>query len=216
MVGLSPEQWKRLEQWAPTALIIGGLGILGLAVAGALDEAAIVPSPAWLHTLLILGGIWFVFVGLIGFYPIVADRSSRLSLIAVGASALGWLALTIAFVGATVIDLTTQRPFENPGPWAPPFLVGAFILVILSSLLFGIVSVRARWPSRTIGLLLFVPSGAILGQAVLLSSKILTGEVLPVVQLLLAGIAGIAIIAVGHFLRAEPPRASQVSTDSTV
>lgn len=215
MVGLNSAKWARLQEWAPSTFIVGGLGIVGLGVAGALDVAGIVPSPGWLHMILMLGGIWFVFIGLIGFYPTVAQTAPRLSFAAVLTSSLGWIALTVALLGAIVIDLTTHRPFAEPGPWAPPFLVGAFILVLLSSLLYGIICTRSRTPSRTIGLMLFVPFAAILGQALLLVSKIMTGDVLPVVQLLLAGIAGIAIIAVGYLLRIESTRTGrQVPTDS--
>lgn len=215
MARLGSADWARLEQVAPSAFAIGGLGILGLGVAGALDQAAIVPSPGWLHAILMLGGIWFVFIGLVGFYPTVAQLAPRLSLAAVVTSALGWMALTVALVGAIVIDLTTQRTFEDPGSWAPPFLVGAFVLVLLSSLGYGIVSVRTNRPSRTIGFLLFVPFAALLGQAVLLISKIVAGDVLPVVQLSLAGIAGFAIIAIGVLLKIETSRTGrQVSADS--
>lgn len=205
----------RLERRAPSAFVVGGLGILGLGVAGALDEATIVPSPPWLHTLLLLGGIWFVFLGLIGFYPSVADRAPRLSLAALGASTLGWISLSIALVGATVIVLTTQRPFGDPGPWAPPFLVGAFVLVVISSLLYAIVSIRTGRPSATVGVLLLIPFASILGQAVLLASKILTGDVLPVVQLSLAGVAGIAIIAVGYLLETESSSTGEAASDAT-
>lgn len=55
MAGISSTQWSRLEQWSPSAFIVGGLGILGLGVVGALDVAAIVPSPGWLHAILRLG-----------------------------------------------------------------------------------------------------------------------------------------------------------------
>lgn len=123
----------------------------------------------------------------------------------------------MAIVGAIVIDLATQRTFQDPGPWAPPFLAGAFILVLLSSLVYGFISVRLNRPSRMIGLLLFVPFAALLGQAVLLLSKIVTGEVLPVVQLSLAGVAGIAIIAIGYLLRLEATQPDrQASVDSIV
>lgn len=191
------------ERWATSAFIVGGLGVLALSVAGALDEAAILSSPPWLHTIFLLGGIWFVFVGFIGFYPTVADSAPRTSTITVGASALGWIALSIALIGATIIDLTTQRSLGDPGPWAPPLLVAAFVLVVLSSLLYAVLTIRTGQPSSTIGLLLLVPFAAILGQVVLLSSKILTGDVLPVAQLILGGFAGLAFIGIGHLLRTE-------------
>lgn len=201
MAGLSSTQWARLEQWAPSAFLIGGLGVLGLGVAGALDVTAIAPSPSWLHALLALGGIWFVFIGLVGFYPTVARTAPRPARVAALTSAVGWILLSLLLLGAIVTDLVTQRSLQDPGPWAPPLLAGAFILVLLSSLLYGLVSLRSKHPSQRIGLLLLVPFGAFLGQAILLLSKIVTGDVLPVLQLLLAGIAGVAIAAIGLLLR---------------
>lgn len=209
MVGLSTAQWDQLEQWSPVAFIIGGAGILTLGVAGALDTATIVPSPGWLHALLMLGGLWFVYIGLLGLYPAIAHSAPRLSLTGVVTSAIGWLTLTVVLLASVVIDVTTQRSFQEPGEWAPPFLVGAFVLVLVSSLLYGIASVRSQQPTRRIGLLLFVPFAAFLGQAVLLASKILTGDVLSVVQLLLAGLTGLALIAVGYLLRAHPGSADR-------
>lgn len=206
MIGLSAGKWDQLEQWSPVAFIVGGIGILALSVAGALDTAAIAPSPGWLHALFMLGGLWFVYIGLLGLYPAIAESAPRLSLSGVVTSAIGWLALTVVLLGSVVIDLTTQRSFQDPGGWAPPFLVGAFVLVLISSLLYGIASVRSRQPSRRIGLLLFVPFATFLGQSVLLASKILTGDVLSIIQLVLAGLAGVALIAIGHLLRTQPAR----------
>lgn len=194
---------NRVERLSPTAFVVGGVGVLSLAVAGALDVAGIASSPGWLHTVFLLSGLWFIYVGLVGFRTRVADSAPRLSLAGQVLGAVGWAALTVAFLGAVVAALTTQRTFADPGPWAPPFLVGAFVLVLFSFLVYGVASLRTRQPSRTVGVLLLVPVCGFLGQAVLLASKILTGEVLGVAQLVLAGIVALAVIALGSRLRAD-------------
>lgn len=203
MVYLSTEWWDSLEQWSPTAFIIGGLGLLGLAVVGALDAAAIVPSPAWVHALLGLGGVLFVFIGLLGFYPFVAEPAPRLSLSGVVTSAIGGVAITVGVVGSIVVALTTQQTFGEGPSWGPPLLALAFIFALLSFLFYGIASSRTNSPSRTVGVLLLVPVLAFLGQASLLISKILADAVLESAQLALAGIAAIALIAVGYRLRTD-------------
>lgn len=198
---LGTGRWQSLGKWSPTAFIVGGLGLLGLAVVGALDAAGIVPSPASVHATLGLGGVLFVFIALLGFYPFVAEPAPRLSLGGVVTSAIGAVAITAGVVGTIVVGLTTQQPFGEGPSWGPPLLALAFIFALLSFLFYGIASSRTNDPSRAVGLLLLVPVVAFLGQAALLISKILADSVLESAQLVLAGVAAIALIAVGSRLR---------------
>lgn len=197
----STEWWDRLAQWSPAAFVTGGIGLLGISVVGALDVAAVVSTPAWVHATLMLGGVWFTFVGLLGFYPYVADHAPRLSGGGVFTSGLGGIALTVGIAGSIVVALTTGTRFGDGPSWGPPLLAGAFVLALLSFLCYGAASVRTERPSRTVGLLLFVPLVAFLGQAVLLVSKIVTDSVLAGAQLALAGVAAIAVLAIGYLLR---------------
>lgn len=209
MVNVGTERWNSLVETGPTAFIIGGLGLLGLSVVGALDTADLVSSPAWLHAILGLGGVLVVFIGLLGFYPVVADVAPRLSLGGVLTSALGGAAITVGVVGSAVIALTTQQTFGAGPSWGPPLLALAFILALLSFLAYGIASLRTSSPSRIIGLLLLVPVVVFLGQALLLLSKILTDTVLASAQLALAAIAAIALVAVGYRLRTDTAETEQ-------
>lgn len=189
-----------VERWCPGGFVVGGVGILGTSIVGSVDVAGVVSAPGWLAMGPLLFGLWFVFVGLTGLYPRVAERSSRLSRGGRVTAAIALVIWTATILAAVVVDLTTARTFANPGSWGPPLLAGAFVLALVSFLAYGIGSARTSTPSRTIGVLLLVPVVAFLGQAVLLGSKILTGEVIAVLQLGLGGVIGVALLAVGYLL----------------
>lgn len=190
-------------RWSPTALTVGGGGLFGLFVVAGAGVAGFASSPAWLHMVLLIGGLWFVFLGLVGFYPTIAGESPRLSTVGAVTAALGGAALTITLVAAAVVDLTSQRTFAQGPTWGPPVLAVAFVLALVSFLVYGGASLRTETPSRTAGLLLLVPVTAFLGQAVLLIAKIGGSEVSGVLQLILAGVTAVAVIAFGHTLRAD-------------
>jgi hypothetical protein len=192
---------ETFERWCPGGFVVGGLGILGTAVVGSLHVAGIVASPEWIAMGPLLLGLWFVLVGLVGLYPYVAERSPRVSLAGLGTGGIGLIAWSVSIVAAIIVDITSERTFADPGTWGPPLLAVAFILALLSFLAFGIASTRTATPSRTIGILLLVPVVAFFGQAVLLLSKILTGEVIAVLQLGLGGIIGVVLIAVGFLVQ---------------
>jgi hypothetical protein len=191
------------ERWGPVAFVVGGLGILGTSVAGSLDVAGVVGVPPRLAMGPLLFGLWFVFVGLVGLYPRVAERSPRMSLSGLVTSGIAWTIWTVTMLAAIVIDLTSERTIADPGSWAPPLLAGAFVLALVSFLGYGVASTRSEMPSRTLGLLLLVPVVAFLGQAVLLVSKIVTGEVVAVLQLALGGVTAVVLVAVGYLLRSD-------------
>lgn len=204
-------------RWAPAAFVLGGIGLLGTTVSGSLYVADVVLSPPWLQMGPLLFGMWFVFVGLLGFYPVVAKQAPRLSRGGVLTSATGWLVWTGTLLAAIVVDLTTQRTIVDPGSWGPPLLAGAFVLALLSFLLFGIASTRSQSPSSIIGFLLLVPVAAFLGQAALLLSKIVSGDVSGALQLALAGITAVTLIAIGYLLRTdtEPAASTESRADPT-
>jgi hypothetical protein len=207
---------ETFERWGPMAFVIGGIGLLGTTLVGSLVVAGVVASSPRLAMGPLLFGLWFVFVGLLGFYPNVAEPSPRLSRSGLLTSGIAWIVWTVTLLAAIVVDLTSGRTIADPGSWGPPLLTVGFLLALLSFLVLGIASVRSETPSRTVGLLLLVPAVAFLGQAVLLISKIVSGEVLSVLQLAIGGIIGIVLIAVGRRLRtaAEPSSRTESETDA--
>lgn len=191
------------ERWGPAAFIVGGAGILGTTVVGSLDIVGVVPTTPRLAMGPLLFGLWFVFGGLIGLYPRVADQSPRLSTGGLWTSGVAWVAWTVTLSASILVDLTSERTLADPGSWGPPLLAGAFVLAVLSFLVYGIASTRSGVPSRTVGFLLLIPVAALLGQAVLLVSKIVTGEVVAVLQLGFGAVTAVVLFAVGYLLRSE-------------
>lgn len=208
---------ERFERWGPMAFIVGGIGLLGTSVVGSLDVAGIIQSTPRLSMGPLLFGLWFVFVGLIGLYPRVAKGSPRLSLGGLGTSAIAWVIWSIAMLAAIGVDITTERTIADPGSWGPPLLTVAFVLALLSFLVYGLASTWSERPSRALGLLLLIPVVAFLGQAMLLVSKILTGDVVAVLQLALGGITAIVLIVVGYLLQSDAEQAvtSESRTEPT-
>lgn len=81
--------------------------------------------------------------------------------------------------------------------------MGAFLLALVSFGLYGIASARTATPSRTVGLLMLVPVAGFLGQAVLLTAKIATGDALATLQLIFAAGIALAIVGIGYLLRSD-------------
>jgi hypothetical protein len=196
------------ERWGPMAFIVGGVGLLGTTVVGSLDVAGVVQSPPRLAMGPLLFGLWFVFGGLLGYYPRVAERSPRLSLGGVGTAGIAWVVWTVTLLAAIFVDLTSERTIADPGSWGPPLLTVAFVLALLSFLIYGIASARSETPSRALGVLLLIPVAAFLGQAVLLASKIVTGEVIAMLQLGFGGLVAVALFAIGYLLRDDTTKTS--------
>jgi len=188
-------------RWGPAAFVIGGIGILGTSVVGSLDVSGAMQTPPRLAMGPLLFGLWFVFVGLLGFHRRVADASPRLARAGWWTAGVAWGIWSATLLAALAIDLTTERTLANPGSWGPPLLTVAFILALLGFLCYGVASVRTERPSRAVGVLLLLPVVAFFGQAALLASKILTGEVVAALQLAFGALVAVALIAVGYRLR---------------
>jgi hypothetical protein len=189
------------ERWGPAAFVVGGVGILGTSVVGSLDVAGVMQAPPRLAMGPLLFGLWFVFVGLLGFHRRVADVSPRLARGGWWTAGVAWAIWSATLLAALAVDVTTERTLATPGSWGPPLLTVAFVLALLGFLCYGVASVRTERPSRAVGVLLLLPVVAFLGQVVLLASKILTGEVVATLQLAFGALVAVALVTVGYRLR---------------
>ena len=144
---------EAFERWDSMAFIVGGVGILGTTVVGLLDVGGVIQSSPRVAMGPLLFGLWFVFGGLLGYYHRVAEESPRLSIGGVGTAGLAWIMWTITLLAAVFVDFTSERTIADPGSWGPPLLTVAFVLALLSFLIYGIASVRSETPSRALGAL---------------------------------------------------------------
>lgn len=188
--------WKSLERVGPVAFSLGGLAILMDVILQFVSSGSV---PGWLNILLGLGGIWVVLIGLIGFYPLVAESAPRLALGGVMTGAIGWVALTVGLGWGIILDLTTQTTIAEGPPLGTQIFMSALILTLLSFLLYGVASSRTDTPSRTVGLALLLPFLAFLMLMVFFFGNNLYGIEPPDGAILtLFGIAALGIIAVGY------------------
>lgn len=189
------DSWSMFERGSAGAFVVGGLAILLDVVAQAVTAGEV---PAWVNTLLGIGGIWLISIGLIGFYPKLVDAARRPAIAGLVTGGVAWVLLTIGLGWSVLRDLTGQGTFGEGPPMGDFLFIGALVMVLLSFLVYGIWSVRTRTPSRVVGLMLLVPFVAFL----LLVGIFFAGNALgtdpPVpVLLVLFGLAALGTIAVG-------------------
>ncbi|MEF8809215.1 hypothetical protein [Natronomonas sp.] len=100
----------------------------------------------------LVGTSWTAaFIGLVGFYPSLADRSRRLAKAGLLFAAIG--GITMAAMAVTMFGYAADVLSGDPSNVAMYFLPGVFVGVVLGFGLFSAVSLRTDLYSRTLGLL---------------------------------------------------------------
>jgi len=201
--GLSP--WESLEPRSATAFFVGGLlWLLDTTLLGAelFAGVSVLGTPGPLNPTLYISGTIAACVGLLGFYPGVADRApwtARVSGGVVGVAGAAVLSLLLWFVAATI----SNQP-------DPPFvlLILGILGVALGFVLFGIAGVRTGVPSRTVGLLLLAVVATIVGWLAL--GLVVYGGTppdwtSPAVGVVMSGL----LLVIGGTLRSAPFHASR-------
>lgn len=143
-------RWDALERWSPAAfLAAGGLWAIDTSF-NVLELVAGTSFPGIVFLVFILSSLLVTIVGVLGFYPGLADRGSRLGL--AGAVLVGVAGITIVVVlGWGVIASLLNQPLP-PGGLAAVIV----LLIVFGMLLLGVASVRSASPSRIAGLLVLV------------------------------------------------------------
>lgn len=196
MAIISTQRWESLEQWSPTAFLVGGL----LMVVDAAFVAANVVTGAE-HFLLLgeafVGAAWTAaLIGLLGLYPGLADRSRWLSRAGVVFAVIGvvvFAVLAVASLGYYTGILTGE--FDTT-----VFIPGVLIGSVLGFVSFSVASLRTGVHSRTVGILLLVP-------AILVVTNILrfvAGFESATITLGIVIGDALAMLAIGYLLRTEP------------
>lgn len=151
-------------------------------------------------------GLAVAFLGLLGLYPSIADRSPWLARV-------GAVTATIGVVGATVTSGWYVGVAGGVFPTEPPAYIAAFAIgILVGGFLafpsFGAATLRSDAHSRTLGLLLLAPP-VILGTMTV--AVAVTGG--PAIVGFIAGSAqAIAHLSIGYALRVENARSSRTTS----
>lgn len=193
-----------LEKWSPLAFAGGGVAWLLLMGIIAGNMASGGSTPTWIVPLFLVPGLLLGYVGLLGIYVRVADRSPRLARAGVAVVAIATALVTFAVVYTVATSTVDEGP---PSPVFPLII----LTTVLSFVILGIASARTETPSRTLGLLVMVPGVAWFGDVVYigissaLGIREVAGISLVVVPMMGVVIASLAMVAIGYLLQTRFP-----------
>lgn len=151
-------------------------------------------------------GMILSYVGLVGLYPRLGGRRSRLAQAGIG--------LLFVPVAVVVIDLISVALGYGP-PFGVTLATAAFGLFALGVALFGVISIRSDVYSSAVGVFLLVYTVAwfvLIGGGQLYGFPP-SGEVVVTAS----GLMAVALLAVGYLLRTEtePTTRAEPASDST-
>jgi hypothetical protein len=151
--------WRIFERWSGTAFLTGGGLLLAYTTLVGLETFTSVSAPGWVGGLLSGFGLVAPLVGLLGFYPRLADHIPRLArtcAAVLSAAAAAVVVTTVWGVGVELLAETTGTDISSPPSVA---LVASLGLVALGVLLVSIASLWTDTPSRAVGTLLLTVVG---------------------------------------------------------
>lgn len=155
MVGVSTNHWGRIERWKGLAFMLGGLiFVVDTALVALHLFAGTEPGPLGQG---FVGAAWTAsFVGLLGLYPRVAERTRRLAQAAAVFAVIG--VVVMAAMAAISFAYALGVLGGDPGQYAMYFLPGVFLGVVFGFGLFAVACLRTgAYPGRVAGLLLVLP-----------------------------------------------------------
>lgn len=188
--------WTSLEEWSST-LFVGAGGLLAILAALWAVEVFLDTDTSILRNVSGPAGMAVAFVGMLGLYPALADRTPRVA----GAAALFAMAGIVGTVarvlaaGSQLLGLVAARP-----AWVEPFQLPFLIGIVLGFITFGVAVLRTDVFSPTIGVLLLVPGilfPVVLGTVIAFAD----GSFPYVIHVLHNGADAVALLGVGYLLR---------------
>lgn len=145
-------RWETLGRWGPTLYLIAGVLLVGYAT---LNGVAAFTDTAYVAVENVVGpaGILLGFVGLLGLYPRLADRSPTLARI-------GAVCVCLGAVGFSVITFVGLAALAGAEPGSVPvvMLVLGAVGMIPGYLSFSLASLGDEEQLQTVGFLLLVPA----------------------------------------------------------
>jgi len=207
---VSTRRWESLERRSPTAfLVAGALFVIFAVVWGLGTYTGLQPRPA----VDVFGPVGWTaaFLGLLGLYPRLADRSPR-------AAQAGAVFVAVGVAGAAVTAVTALAELAgvvtDPPAWFAAFNLPIFVGIIPGFLAFGVATLSTGARSRTLGLLLLAP--AVIFSVNFVRVLVLGPTTPQWAPFLLGAGQAAALLAVGYSLvsAGTPPDSAAVSTDS--
>lgn len=194
MVGIAKKKWESLERWRSTAFLVGGVIFL---VDTAVVAARLVQGtdPQALGQAFV-GAAWTAaFIGLLGMYPSLADRSRWLTRIGAVFSVIG--AVVMAAMAVTSFAYFAGVLGGALGDVVMYFLPGVFLGIVLGFGSFGVATLRTDVYPRSVGVLfLLLPLTFLFNLGTGISGYNPTAKVLGVVVVLT-----LTMLAIGYLLR---------------
>ncbi len=201
--------WRLFERWSGTAFITGGGLLLAYTTLVGLETFTAVSAPGWVGGLLSGFGLVAPLVGMLGFYPRLADRVPRLaraSATVLSAAAVAVFLITVWGVCAELLAEAAGTEFSSP---PGVVLVASLGLVALGFLLVSTASLWTDVPTRAVGALLLTIVGV---NVVYFVAVAVYGAARPDwLNIVITGAHPVLFLAIGYVL----PTAS-VSTTSQV
>jgi len=212
MLLIATRWWGSLERRRPTAFLLAGVVFVADAALLTADVAAGTGPAAFGQGL--IGTAWTAaFLGLLGFYPGLADRSRWLPRVGAVFAAVG--AVTMAAMAVTSFGYAAGVPGGAFADVVGFFLLGVFPGIVLGFGAFGVASLRTDLYSRRVGLLFLV-----LVLTFLFNLGTGIAGVDPLVKVLaVVAVLALTTLAIGYLLRTggalAEPEAASASSDAT-
>lgn len=206
MSGGSKWQWVVLETWSPAMfLLAGGLFVVfaGFWAAFAFTDM----SSEAVQNVVGPAGWTASFIGLLGLYPSLADRSPRMAAAGAVFAALGVVGGSVSTVGNLLPVLGGMG--ESPA-WLAPIQLLLLFGIVLGFLTAGIANFRTHAWSKGVGLLLLAPAIIFLVNIVRVATL---GSTTPTWSPFVLGSGqAIALLGIGYMLRTEPLSADDATS----
>ena len=147
-------QWELLERWCPMLFLFAGGLLVGYATFNGFHAVTGIEYES-VENVFGPGGFALGFLGLLGLYPALSDRTQKLARVGAVCAILGAVAFSV-FVVANLSEIAGVAPKEPPA-WAVFFVALAAIGMIPGYFSFAVATVRSDVHSRLLGLLLLAP-----------------------------------------------------------
>jgi len=144
----------QLERWTPMLFVVGGVIVIGFAALEAVAAFTDTSYPRVRNVLTI--GYVLGFVGLVGLYPVFADRHPWLARAGAASAALGAVGFSLNVI-VSLGQLAGLVAGEGPA-WVNVFIPLVILGMLVGYLSFGIASYRTPEYTQTVAFFLVVPA----------------------------------------------------------